>query len=118
MEGVTMEASYWISDCDTYCSDCAPKGSTPAFQPEADCPQHCAECHELLDCAMTSDGLAYVADKLLDGARDGSGTPSVLLDWLNRYPEARKLLGRDEVQELVEERLRLRQPASPEGSRS
>lgn len=58
----------YLTDCDFYCEDCAPPGaeSYPDGGGEADCPQHCAHCHEPLGNPLTAEGVRYVIEAITE----------------------------------------------------
>jgi hypothetical protein len=94
-----------------YCSDCAaqirkgrdvqmwprvmqedseyvPQGPYPNGGGEADSPQHCDACGIFLENTLTPDGTRYVIAQLVEHARDGSGSRSVLQQWAAFYNAA------------------------------
>lgn len=62
-------------------SDTFPQGPYPDGGGEADCPQHCGNCHEFLENPLTSDGEEYVKQALIDA----TGDPEVLAQWSEYY---------------------------------
>lgn len=80
----------YIYDADIYCEDCARKarsegirmdGPYPDGGGEADCPQHCGDCHEFLENPLTTDGGDYVREAV----EEATGDPDVLALWKNHY---------------------------------
>jgi hypothetical protein len=68
-----------------YDSDDLPKGPYADGGGEADTPQHCDACGLFLENPLTGDGTRYVNEKLIEHARDGSGTRAVLKQWAQHY---------------------------------
>jgi hypothetical protein len=68
-----------------YDGDDLPKGPYPSGGGEADTPQHCDGCGIFLENTLTGDGVRYVNEKLIEHARDGSGTAEVLKRWAEHY---------------------------------
>ncbi len=52
-------------------SDTLPQGPYGNGGGEADTPQHCGACGEFLENPLTSDGLAYVAERVAEKPRHG-----------------------------------------------
>jgi hypothetical protein len=50
-----------------------------------DSPHHCDACGVFLKNPLTPDGTRYVLEKLVEHARDGSGSAEVLKQWADRY---------------------------------
>lgn len=72
-----------VVDCDVYCAECAPDGADPIFPgTETDCPMHCVECEEMLDTALTPDGVAYVLDAADALRNSGVGRRDIVAEWL------------------------------------
>ena len=82
-----MSPYYYTHEASTYCDGCAPKGADPVFLAEADWPQHCEGCKALLDCSMTEDGLAYIAEAVIEHAETGRGNRAVVLSWTDEYSD-------------------------------
>lgn len=80
-----MRVDYWISEVSVYCADCKPEGAEPVFGSEADVPQHCAQCSELLNGTLTDDGRAYVLDAIIERFATGRGSVLVLESWIDAY---------------------------------
>jgi hypothetical protein len=63
-------------ESDEYCGPCL--GAFIKYaeldQGSQDCPAHCCECHQLLDCTLTDDGVNYVIEYLTDALAKGSAT--------------------------------------------
>jgi len=81
-----MDAYLQPEGCEFFCPDCAPSGAEayPDGGGEADCPQHCANCHEHLENPLTSDGYNYVHEKIADYFA-GKGSGYVLREWADYY---------------------------------
>lgn len=97
----------YVVDCEIYCPECAPVASRdgdipdPIFaESETDCPNHCAECEELIPQNLTDHGVEYVQAAVLkylttNGKR---GRGEILLRWLSEWdwaaPDASELVGK------------------------
>ena len=66
-------------------SDYYPQGPYANGGGEADSPQHCDACGVFLENPLTPDGTRYVLEKLVEHARDGSGSAEVLKQWADHY---------------------------------
>lgn len=69
-----------------YCEDCLPVSPDDSEvgldTGEQDSPAHCDSCHCHLDYSLTSDGVRYVLNSLLDHIRNpDAGNGDVLDDW-------------------------------------
>jgi hypothetical protein len=62
-------------------SESYPQGPYGQGGGEADTPQHCDNCGLFLENPLTSEGLAYVSEKL----SDGRGNAAVLEQWRDYY---------------------------------
>ncbi len=65
-----------VDDSDTY-----PQGPYADGGGEADTPQHCTTCLDFLENPLTTDGQAYVIERIIDG----SGATHVLDEWRTFY---------------------------------
>jgi len=78
----------------TWCDSCAPDGNFDTWPiSESDTPVHCEVCDGLAIHTLTSDGIAYVRERVV--AADGD--PDVLAAWYERWrdcfsPAERELL--------------------------
>lgn len=78
-------------DCELVCADCASdadkRDGYPVFaDSEADSPNHCPGCRELILEALTSDGIDYVAGRILDHFADPkNGSVDVLRAWAEAF---------------------------------
>lgn len=52
-----------------------------AHNDESDCPQHCADCHEFLENALTTDGIDYVKDAIMCDIETGSSDSIACTVW-------------------------------------
>lgn len=59
-----------LDDENTWNSDDFPKGPYPDGGGEADSPQHCGRCGAFLENPLTAEGIAYVADAIMQATRD------------------------------------------------
>jgi hypothetical protein len=66
-------------------SEYVPQGPYPNGGGEADTPQHCDACGLFLENPLTADGTRYVIEKLVEHARDGSGSRKVFEQWAAFY---------------------------------
>ena len=64
-------------DTDSYPQKC--------FDDEADCPQHCDDCHEFLQNSLTADGVEYVTELIREHHESGRGNAEVLREWAEFY---------------------------------
>jgi len=69
----------------SYDSDEFPKGPYPQGGGEADSPQHCDLCGEFLENPLTTDGLDYIFNSVINCLSSGSGDKAVILQWVNHY---------------------------------
>lgn len=77
-----MFDTVYVHDCDLFCSaKCAPSGAEQFPTSETDCPNHCAECGELIDQPLTTDGVAYVIEAIDQHNKNGRGCRDVLTQW-------------------------------------
>ena len=67
-------ACYDTENGSVYCHDCAPDIEPEAMGQETDSPLHCENCHVLLEHSLTSDGVQYVIDALIDAIRSKEAT--------------------------------------------
>jgi hypothetical protein len=73
-------------DESSYDSDEYPKGPFPDGGGEADCPNHCGNCHVFLENPLTSDGEAYVREAVERAwSRSGGGNREVIDEWVEFY---------------------------------
>jgi hypothetical protein len=79
-----VSANGFTSESD-YDSDDLPKGPYADGGGEADTPQHCDGCGLFLENPLTTEGVRYVNEKLIEHARDGSGNVEVLKAWAEHY---------------------------------
>ena len=85
------EAEGFVIDWDdesSYDSDDYPKGPYPDGGGEADCPQHCGNCHGFLENQLTSDGEDYVREAVTrNWGTSGitSGNSGVISEWVEFY---------------------------------
>src|SRR3954465_7174226 len=101
---VPMDAGYML------CADCADtdaEGTAVFDTSETDAPSHCDECGALIAESLTEDGIAYVADALVDyitaalfinadGTAKHGGSASTLDAWREEYSDTVRYLTRDE----------------------
>jgi hypothetical protein len=52
---------------------------------ESDCPNHCGDCDVFLYNALTTDGMDYVKDAVLDALRDGRFNSTAVQEWWPFY---------------------------------
>lgn len=69
----------------TYDSDEFPKGPYGDGGGESDAPQHCDECHCFLENPLTSDGVSYVYDMVLEHLHDARGQAETIAEWIEFY---------------------------------
>ena len=106
----TPPRSYYISNADPYCPDCAegimaqsrleadylPEWEEsmdsdtwtyecPAYQGESDSPYHCGSCHRFLGIALTDDGIEYVRQAAMDNVESNGEVSEVGQGWLDYY---------------------------------
>lgn len=63
-------ACYDTENGEIYCDQCC--DIEPEYLPqECDSPQHCAACRCPVEYSLTSDGVAYVMEHIIDALRDG-----------------------------------------------
>jgi hypothetical protein len=109
-----------------YCSDCAaqirkgrdvqmwprvmqedseyvPQGPYPDGGGDADAPRHCDACGRFLENPLTPDGTRYLIEKLVEHARDGSGSQTVLEEWAAFYHAVVYEPGEVDLEELCTE---------------
>jgi hypothetical protein len=67
----------------TFDSDDYPKG--PFSDQESDCPEHCASCHVFLENPLTSEGYAYVQERIAESDKNGRGNRDVIEEWREFY---------------------------------
>jgi hypothetical protein len=80
----------------SYDSGDYPKGPTAYGGGEADSPQHCGTCGEFLENDLTSDGVAYIRDAVVEAIRSGRVSDALRV-WVEYYG-----IGLDEVLQHVE----------------
>ena len=68
---------------ESYDSDDFPKG--PLASGEADSPQYCDGCQELLDHELTEDGRRYVVEAITRYALERRGSVAVLRSWADAW---------------------------------
>lgn len=75
----------------TYDSDDYPKGPYANGGGAADTPQHCDDCSVYLNNPLTTDGVQYVLETLLDGIGANAAGPAAVLwsEHLRDYPLSR-----------------------------
>lgn len=61
---------HYHHDCDEYCEDCAPKGAV-CDDGEQDTPANCHECGQPLDYSLTSEGVQYVLEYIMEALENG-----------------------------------------------
>lgn len=93
-----MRVTGYIIGEDEFCCECArceaggdefPEGAMPIFGwSEYDCPPHCCKCEALIVVTLTTDGLAYIADKFAGHFLMGDGRPCILAAWWDRWSGA------------------------------
>lgn len=65
------KACYDTENGEVYCPQCAPD-IEPEFMPqETDCPENCADCGAHLEYELTSNGVDYVMDYVIDALESG-----------------------------------------------
>jgi hypothetical protein len=84
-------------------SEYIPQGPYPNGGGEADAPQHCDACGRFLENPLTPDGTRYLTEKLVEHARDGSGSRDVLEEWAAFYHTAVYEPGEVDLEELRSE---------------
>lgn len=69
----------------SYDSDEYPKGPYPEGGGEADCPQHCDQCGEFLENALTGEGVEYVREAIDEARAAGRVDSPALTIWAEFY---------------------------------
>ena len=86
-------------NADIYCDNCAEEikrlcgedtGDTDEYpqyvdNDEADCPQHCGDCGEFLENALTMDGYDYVKEAIMDDLKAGNDNSVAVTEWAPYY---------------------------------
>lgn len=76
---------YYDDNGAAHCEDCAPPEGQPIYgDSEADTPTHCEECGVLIEHALTSDGIAYVSEYILESFKKGVQNPVTRM-WSDYY---------------------------------
>lgn len=73
---MSKSTGHYHFNCDEYCEACL--GADVQFADHddgsQDYPAHCCQCHQLLDCTLTDDGVNYVIEYLTNALAKGSAT--------------------------------------------
>lgn len=69
----------------SYDSDDFPKGPIANGGGAADSPQHCDNCHVFLENQLTTEGLHYVFEAIIDHLNGEGGDQDVIESWLDYY---------------------------------
>lgn len=78
----------YMGEASLYCKKCKPKGAQGPYAEgggEADTPQHCDGCMAFLENPLTTDGVAWVAEALVDYCQGAGGDKDVLDEWAAFY---------------------------------
>ena len=107
-------------DCDTLCDNCYDGGDYhecyPTDHDETDSPTHCSACHKPLSYRLTSDGIDYVIQAIVEALVNWDiseigdilpwykGCPSteVLVDWAEDIRDIRWYGVSDEDEDIIE----------------
>ena len=70
-----------------YCAECAAALSSPqpVINDESDTPTHCDTCGGFLENRLTSDGVEYVARRIIDNIIGGAGNNATIDTWFGYY---------------------------------
>ena len=67
------------------CGEGDPGSHSITYMDEADAPTHCEDCGTLIPHALTTDGLEYVVERIVEYLVTGSGSRSVIREWAAEY---------------------------------